>query len=1016
MRAVVSPTGLILVGLSLVSCLDLAAGKLPFRHFTTEEGLAGDTVHSIVQDSRGLLWFCTNDGLSRFDGREFVTFGSGNGLGDQEVLHILEGADGTYWAATARGISRMESRGASTASLSFTNFFPGEERSSQWIHRLVEDDSGGIWIGTNAGLYHMSATAGRPPVFQHVPLRAPTQPEPSPRILALAKDRYGRIWAGGDRGLFQLYGDGRSERYSTADGLPANFVLALDPGDDGVLWVGLNRAFCRVTPQSTGRAVVDRVYTIGDGLPDAYVSAILPSAPWLWVGTANGLARLPLAGGDDVQVFGAENGPRNANVEALLKDRQGNIWTGTRGGGASRLAGDGFTTYRAGDGLASVEITGIVEETAGRLYAVSTRGSYELALNLFDGNGFVKIQPRFPSGVTQFGWGWAQTVVRDQSGEWWIAASQGVVRYPNAMGSELGRTKSIGLFETGRELPRGTVFRIFADSHGGLWISTTGYAAHGLARWERASGRWKRFRPEDGLPTPAADDCSLASAFAEDHSGTVWIGFHRGGLVRFRGGRLVPVHSHVGGVLEGVRWIHPDGRGRLWIAGRKGLLRVDDPHAERPAFRHYGEAAGLASNFVMSIAEDRAGRIYIGSGRGVDRLDPDTGQIRHYGLADGLVSGEIRVAHRDQEGNLWFASAEGISRYSPRQDQLAPAPKVYISQVRLGSYDHELDQNGQEQISVRPMSWRHNTVHVGFMGVGDALRYQYRLEGVDADWSPPTETRSVTYPALGAGSYRFLVRAINAEGTASSRPAIVLFRIEPRFWATWWFRSAAAGASFAALFLFHRMRLAKAVALERIRRRIAQDLHDDVGASLCQAALLSDLVRREKFVPNTTAGERLEQISAICRQVLDSMGDIVWAIDPEKDPASDLIQRMRTFGEEMLVSRDVDFRFSAAGASDQLLDPHVRHEVFLVFKEAIHNVVRHSGANLVEAELGVTGSGMTLRIADDGRGFYSDPGANGHGLRSMRQRVLALGGSMQVQAREGGGTCLEFAIPMRRSR
>jgi signal transduction histidine kinase len=212
------------------------------------------------------------------------------------------------------------------------------------------------------------------------------------------------------------------------------------------------------------------------------------------------------------------------------------------------------------------------------------------------------------------------------------------------------------------------------------------------------------------------------------------------------------------------------------------------------------------------------------------------------------------------------------------------------------------------------------------------------------------------------------------------------------------------------------MRIAKALALERIRRRIAQDLHDDVGASLSQAALLSDLVRREKLVQNTTARDRLEQVSAICRQALDSMSDIVWAIDPEKDAASNLIQRMRTFGEEMLGSRELQFRFSDRGASDLVLDPQVRHEMFLVFKEAIHNVVRHSGANLVEVELSATLHRLTLRIADDGRGLSSDLNLNGHGFRSMRQRVLACGGSMQVQTPAKGGTCLEFTIPLTRGR
>src|SRR5215831_2801886 len=290
--------------------------------------------------------------------------------------------------------------------------------------------------------------------------------------------------------------------------------------------------------------------------------------------------------------------------------------------------------------------------------------------------------------------------MHDKFGEWWIATSRGLVRYPSVTADELAITKPIGFLRTARELPSGTVFRVFADSRGDLWISTTGYHTHGLARWKRANGRIEQFR----LPGPVADDRSLASAFAEDASGTVWIGFHRGGLFRFHGGQLLPVRPDEGIPLEGVRWIHRDHKARLWIAGRKGLLRVDEPQAEQPVLRYYGTAAGLASSFVLSITEDDLGRIYVGSGRGVDRLDPDTGRIRHYGHDDGLVGGEIRVAHRDMQGYLWFASTEGVSRYDPQQEKPLAAPKVYISHVGVGNYENDLAQTGEEQVSVPPLS------------------------------------------------------------------------------------------------------------------------------------------------------------------------------------------------------------------------------------------------------------------------------------------------------------------------
>jgi ligand-binding sensor domain-containing protein/signal transduction histidine kinase len=1001
-----------------LACSGIArAERLPLRHFTTQEGLAGNTVHSIVRDSRGLLWFCTNDGLSRFDGHSFITFGAEHGLGDQEVYHLLETADGGYWVGTARGFSRINPLTTASGAVSFTNLLPGVDRRSQWIQKAMQDHAGRIWIATNGGLYRMSARAGQNPIFQHVPLALPAEPESSPRILALVEDRFGEIWAGGDGGLYRVHDDGRIERYSTADGLPANTVVALSLDSEGSLWVGLDGGLCRLKPQRAERAAVDRLYTTKNGLPNDYVFSLLPSGSWVWAGTMNGLVRFQIAGRDTVKVFGPASGLRHPNVEALEKDGQNNIWIGTMGGGASRLSSSGFTTYGSSDGLASVEIAGMVESRAGELYAISNKGSYDLALNRFEGERFVAIRPRVPRGLTQFGWGWAQVVLQDKFGEWWIASSGGVLRYPSVRGDELAITESRRVLRTSRELPAGTVFRIFEDSRGDVWISTSGYGAHGLTRWERATQRIERVGHEDGLPGPATDDRSLASAFAEDAGGTVWIGFHRGGLFRFRAGQLLPVRSiSEGAALEGVRWIHRDSKGRLWIAGRKGLLRVDEPRAEQPVFRHYGVAEGLASSFVLSITEDHLGRIYVGSGRGVNRLDPDTGQIRHYGQDDGLVGGDIRVAHCDRQGHLWFASTEGLSRYDPRQEQSLPAPGVYISYVRLGSHVQQLAQTGQGKVSVHPLSWRYNAFYVEFTGVGNALQYEYRLEGVDTNWSEASELRSVTYPGLGAGSYHFLVRAINPEGIRSRQPAVVQFRIKPPFWATWWLRSTVAALILTALFLFHRMRIARALAIERIRRRIAQDLHDDLGASLSQTALLSDLLQREKAVQNITACERLDQISSICRGALESMSDIVWAINPEKDKTSNLVQRMRRFGEEVLVTREVQFNLHDDSALDIVLDPRIRHEMFLVFKEAIHNVVRHSGANSVHVQLSANAPSLVLQIEDDGCGLSSDSNVHGHGLGSMRERVLALGGTMRVETGAKGGTSLEFTIPITRVR
>ncbi len=988
------------------------AERLPLRHLTTHEGLAGNTVHSIVRDSRGLLWFCTNDGLSRFDGHSSVNFGTDDGLGDQEVTHLLEASNGVYWVGTARGVARMDVRSASDRSVSFTNFLPGDDPRSQWIHKLVQDHAGRIWIATNGGLYRMSTKGVHNPVFEHIPLPSPVDRPSSPRVLEVVQDRSGHIWAGGDRGLHKLLDNGSIEHYSTADGLPGHAVLALALDTSGALWTGVDGGLCRVRPRRLGRSFVDRVYRPSDGLRDAYVTAIYANSEWLWAGTANGLLRIPVTSVGNVQVFGTANGLRHPGVESLEEDQQGNIWIGTMGGGASRLSANGFTTYGSADGLASVEIAGFAEASTGELLAIS-RGADQFAFNRFDGAVFRGIRPRFPPGVTRFGWGWAQIALQDASGEWWIATSQGLAHYPHVTVGELPLTKPHAFLRTSRELPRGTVFRVFIDSRRDVWISTSGYSANGLTRWKRSTGRIQKFGSEDGLPGPVNDDRSLASFFAEDASGNIWIGFHTGGLYRFRGGRLIMVRPGQGVGPQGVQWIHRDTRRGLWIAARNGLFRLEEPELEHPVFRHYGTEQGLASNLILSVTEDHLGRIYAGSGHGVDRLDPTTEVVRHFGSGDGLVGGEIRAAHRDKDGYLWFGSLEGVSRYDPGTERPLPAPNVFISEVRIGGYAKPVSYPGESQVWVRPLNWRHNSLHVRFLGVGECLRFESQLSGVDSGWSEIGDMRSVHYAGLDSGTYRFNVRAVNREGVWSPQPAAVQFRIEPPFWRTWWFQLLPAGLVLAAAFVFHRMRIAKAVAVERMRNRIATDLHDDVGASLCHAALLSDMLQCDKTISNPTARERLMQISTACRDSVESMGDIIWAIDPNKDTLNDLTQRMRNFAEEVLTCRNIELRFSNDIRPEIALPPKVRHHLFLVFKEAMHNAVRHSGATTVEVELSIAGRWLMLRISDNGRGLPPDTGHDGRGFRSMRERVTTLGGTMRAdRGADEDGVTLRFAIPL----
>ncbi|HJQ25347.1 MAG TPA: ATP-binding protein [Blastocatellia bacterium] len=341
-------------------------------------------------------------------------------------------------------------------------------------------------------------------------------------------------------------------------------------------------------------------------------------------------------------------------------------------------------------------------------------------------------------------------------------------------------------------------------------------------------------------------------------------------------------------------------------------------------------------------------------------------------------------------------------------------------------------------MAVPDLSASRNQIQIDFFGIsfgsGEVLSYQYKLEGAAADWSAPAAERSVNYANLAPGTYRFLVRAVDSAGAVSAAPAIVSFKILPPLWRRWWFVTLVLLAAAAAVGAFVRSRLSRLRAvreaaealqrsreerlaeLERVRRRIATDLHDDIGSSLTQISILSEVARQRINGDDAGLAEPLAMIAGASRELVDSMSDIVWAINPQKDHLSDLTQRMRRFASDVLTARNIAFAFREPDEeSDVPLGANLRREVFLIFKESVNNLVRHSACTAAEIDFQIAGEVLRLVVCDNGKGFDAALDGDGHGLSSMRQRAEALGGKLDLTSRAGHGTTVTLVLPLARS-
>ena len=1011
--------------LLLIAVAQSRAEQLPIRTYTTAEGLARDQVYKIVNDPRGFLWFCTTDGLSRFDGYEFVNYSVTQGLPHRAVHDLLITGKGDYLVATSAGVALFRAS-ALSSDPKFKTYVPAQRPDAQIITDLYEDRSGGIWVGTGNGLYSLHHVDGGDWQFEYVSLGEKNDEQLD--IARVVEDSAGALWVGTEQGLFRRFPDGRVERFTTANGLPHSDVRDLLKDPDGTIWVATGLGLCRlVSNVRSGESIVARLYTKKDGLLSENIYGLFRTATgWLWLGTTLGLSEFspdPLPAGGHFINYTREHGLSDAAIRSIAEDQDGNLWLGSESGGAMKIIRRGFTSYSEADGLEHARIAEIGEDRTGEFYVVT--GSFKAPsyhIHRFDGRKFENIRVNLPPGVVPT-WGWNQLFVHDKNQQWWIPTTTGLFQFPTLHSfKDLAKARPLKVFTQQNGLSGNEPFRVYEDSRGDLWVSIiSGPAAAYLNRLERATGKIYSYSTEIALRADSAP-----TAFQEDRKGNVWIGFYWGNLARYRDGKFDTFTKEDGVPAGLIRALHLDAKGRLWIASAEGGLgRVDDPTQDRPAFVRYTVKEGLSSNQITCITEDQWGRIYVGTGIGIDRLDPETGRVKRYTIADGLPNGFVNVAYRDRNNTLWFGTLQGLSKLMPTiDDGPSQSPPILIQQVRVAGNDLPLPELGITQLGDLEFEASTNQLEIKFVSLGfrsgDVLRYQFMLEGADNDWGTPINQRVVNYANLRPGSYRFRVRAVNADGIVSSEPASIAFTIVPPVWQRWWFIGLVILLLVALTHLIYRYHTRRLIELERVRTRIATDLHDDIGASLSKIAILSDVAGQQMLTAkDSPVAAPLAQIADTSRDCVDAMSDIVWAVNPQRDHLSDLTQRMRRFAEDLLDARDIDFTIrSSLDEKDMRLGADLRREIYLIFKECVNNLVKHSDCRNAELAFSINGPWLVVAITDDGRGFkIEDPltngnGMGGHGLASMQRRAKALGGSLKINSEPGRGTTVTLKAPL----
>jgi signal transduction histidine kinase/ligand-binding sensor domain-containing protein len=934
--------------------------------WSSRESFPGGAVNAIAQTPDGYLWIGGENGLVRFDGINFrlLDRASTPSLPAGRVLGLLVDSEGVLWV-------RMESpyllryRGGT-----FNQAYPLDLTRSG-ATAMARGRHGSMILAPPDG--PLRYTAGK---FTPVDVSGLAG-----LAISIAETSDGTVWTGmRDTGLFFSTQDGRGSQVA---GLPDQKVNVLLPGTGTDLWIGTDAGLVRWDGREVTRSGVP------DQLERSQILALARDRDSnLWISTPSGIARINANGAAMPATTHASLGA----VHAIFEDREGNLWFGGTEG-LVQARESPFLSYTgvAADG-ATVHVDG-----AGRTWIGPS------------GGGLIWISGTDRGRIREAGLD-ADVVysIRSGPGELWIGRRRGGLTHLRETGGVL-RART---YTAADGLAPGVVYAMHRSHDGTVWAGTL---SGGVSRIHK--GRITTFTTADGL-TPDA-----VTTIHETHDGTVWAGTV-GGLQAFRGGRWRRYGGEDGLPPGRVNSLATDSNGVLWIGTSAGLFYL------LPQVGEARKAAEPLQDEILGLVADSAGNLWVTTGRRVLKLSraalledsKAAATVREFGLADGLPSTQgVRRDHsmtKDPRGRIWFSLQGGLCVVDPsRSGEPAPA-LVHVESVAVDGQPLRMDAG------IRYPSSRQRVVF-SFVGLSLAVpgrvRYRYRLDGYDADWSPPTESREAAYTNLAPATYTFHIMASNSDGLWNGVASSVPFDVEPRFWQTWWFRLTGLFLAAGAIFSGFRYRVGRVRAAlnlrfeERLaeRTRIAQELHDTLLQGFLSVSMQVH-VAADLLPEQSPSRPLLMRALQLMQQVIDEGRNTVRGLRMSSTTYAPLETALSQIKQEVGADDNADFRVVVEGRRREL-HPILRDEVYRIGREALINAFRHARARHIELELNYSADGFRLFVRDDGIGIDEqvlDGGRDGHwGLVGIRERAERIGAQLHVFSRPSAGTEVELDVP-----
>ena len=980
---------------------------LIFRHLNRSNGLPVEVVTCLAQDSSGFIWIGTNDGLFRFDGYNYKAFYSSAGepfsLHSNYIWRLYVDSRGRLWISTySKGLSMLEP--GSTEINPVSCIVENGSATTPFVEQIKEDKNGFLWFATFDGLLRLSPDGKTWAQYK------PTSNSGRANWLhQFDFDAAGQLLIGGDSGFWIF--DLATEKFISAAG--------------GVKEAFEKRAFFRTFTYNQDKLWFSTwtpdlaVYDVQNKKLDILYSGLKTTQPnfakmatafypdskgGLWIGTEEALHFVSPGSVKINRSFYHEPGNSYSlisnTISSLLEDREGNIWIGTSEGisiaqpykvSASNYSVNDLKNFPFGD----KQVTDIIE-----LDDQSLLIGTSLADGIYQTNRQFQLQKHFT--FRNIAWDWIWNHYKDEkTKQVFIGTQQGLLIYDQVLKT---MHKSTSAFLKAH-YPFSSMVRLSDDE---VWISCFRDV---FFRYNLRNGSHKEYN------IAALGETAQILRLSRDNDNKLWIWGNISGLLQFDEQkekiveRLIP-DSTLNSLRQSAVVVFLD-LGESFLIGYD-IHGISLYHKKTKQFEHFTRTEGLISNRVRDafVAADKT--VWIATGNGISHFYPATKKMINYDQAQGILQNELLCIYQLRDGRIVAGSNKGMIVFNPGQMINAPPAAPVITEISILDKKTPVNAITGNNQSLR-LSYKENYFSFDFISPqysnSNLVEYAYQLEGLEKNWIVSGNRRFVSYANIPAGNYTFKVKCRLPGSQWIENKKSLPVQVQAAFYDQWWFFLIIGLATAFIIYAFFRYRIQQLLKLQRMRSAISSDLHDEVGTSLTSISIFSEMARKTAL-PLSDEDRYLQRIGDRSRESIEKMSDIIWSINPNSDSLEQMLVRMKNYTTEVAEARDIAIHWEESnGLPHFKLSMEHRKNIYLLYKEAVNNVIKHAGAKNIYILVQSVKNGMTLHIRDDGKGFDTATANSGNGLKNMKRRTASLKGTIDIISEGNNGTSIQLFIP-----